>query len=423
MENQNKHKIVILGAGFAGLYAARKLSRANVEITIVDRSNHHLFQPLLYQVATGALSPGDIASPIRGVLHKYKNIRVVKERAKGIDPANKKLILENNILEYDSLIIAAGMKNFYFGKDHWEKQTSGLKSLTEAVEIRRKVLNAFEAAESASEEDKRRSHMTLAVIGAGPTGVETAGAIAELAHHTLENDFRNFDPRKSRILLIEGGPRVLPALHEKLSERAKRDLEKLGIEVLTNTMVKEIEGDKISLTSSSGDETLVASTVIWAAGIRAENFSSVLHDATGVELDRFDRVIVQGDLSVPQYEDIYVAGDMAAVKHPKEGTVPMVAPAAIQEGKYLAKLIKRKLKGKSMKDFSYFDKGNLAVIGRNKAVVEVAGLKFGGFFAWLIWIFIHIAFLIGFDNKLLVLIQWSWTYFTKKRGARLIIDK
>lgn len=421
--NKQNHKVVILGAGFAGLYAARKLCKAQVDITMVDRKNHHLFQPLLYQVATGALSPGDIASPIRGILRKYKNIKILKENATGLDVKKKHLILEDRSLPYDTLIIAAGMKNYFFGHDEWEQKALGLKSLSDAVNIRSKILNAFESAEREMDKERQKAYLTLTVIGAGPTGVEMVGAIAELAHQTFRNDFRTIDLEKTRIILIEGGDRILPSLHEKLSRKATLDLEAMGVEVMTGTMVKDIREGSLLLENANGEEVLPTETIIWGAGIRAGEFSQILHESTGVELDKSNRVKVDGNLAVPGYPEILIAGDMACVCHGKDGTVPMVAPAAIQEGKYIAELVRRRLKGKTLPAYKFFDKGSLAVIGRNRAVVEVAGNRFGGFPAWIIWIFIHITFLIGFDNKLLVLIQWSWTYFTKKRGARLIIDE
>ncbi|MDA3810844.1 MAG: NAD(P)/FAD-dependent oxidoreductase [Spirochaetaceae bacterium] len=418
-----EHKVVILGSGFAGLYAARKLRKAHIDITIVDRKNHHLFQPLLYQVATGALSPGDIASPVRGILHKFNKIKIVKANATGIDVIQKKLILENETLPYDTLVVATGMKNYYFGHDDWENKALGLKSLADAVENRGRIFEAGESAENERNKEKQKTFLTLAVIGAGPTGVEMAGAIAELAHHTLRNDFSSISPGQSRIMLIEGGDRLLPSFHEKLSEKAKKDLQTMGVEVLTQNMVKENNDDSLILQTPHGEDILRAATIIWAAGIKAVEFSEILRDSTGVELDKFNRIKVDGNLAIPGHPEILIAGDMACVTHRGGETVPMVAPAANQEGKYVAQLIRRRLKGKSLEDFKFFDKGSLAVIGRNKAVVEIAGKRFGGFFAWIIWIFIHITFLIGFDNKLLVLLQWSWTYFTKKRGSRLIIEE
>jgi NADH:ubiquinone reductase (H+-translocating) len=421
--NSNRHKVVIIGSGFAGLYAARKLHKAAVDITIVDRKNHHLFQPLLYQVATGALSPGDIASPIRGILGKFHRIKILKANATGIDVKQKEVIIENELLPYDTLIVATGMKNHYFGRADWEKRAPGLKSLAEAMDIRHRILEAFEAAEKEVDTNKQNAYLTIAVIGAGPTGVEMAGAIAELAHLSLRNDFRHISPGQTRIVLIEGGARLLPSFHENLSEKAKKNLQIMGVEVKTQSLVKDIRADSLILQSSKGEEVLPAATVIWAAGIRASAFSEILRDSTGAELDKFKRIKVDGNLSIPGFPEILIAGDMACVYLPGGGTVPMVAPAANQEGEYAAKLIRRRLKGKTLQNFKYFDKGSLAVIGRNRAVVELGGKRFGGFSAWIIWIFIHITFLIGFDNKLLVLLQWSWTYFTKKRGARLIIEK
>ncbi len=424
MKNENnRHKVVILGSGFAGLYAARNLKNTDVDITIVDRNNHHLFQPLLYQVATGALSPGDIASPVRGILHKYKNIRIMKASATGLDVKHKKLLLENNSVPYDTLIVATGMKNHYFNHDDWESKAPGLKSLSDAVEMRRRLLDAFEAAEIEEDTEKQQTYQTMAVIGAGPTGVEMVGAIAELAHHTLRKDFRTIDPKKTRIVLIEGGERLLPSFHEKLSIKAKRDLQAMGVEVMTQCMVKEMRDDSLLLQTPDGEKVLSVATVIWAAGIKAAGFSEIIKNSTGAEQDRFNRIKVDGNLSIPGFPELLIVGDMACVLRQDGSTVPMVAPAANQEGRYAAKLIRRRLRGKSLKDFDYFDKGSLAVIGRNKAVVEVAGNRFGGIIAWFIWVFIHITFLIGFDNKILVLLQWSWTYFTKNRGARLIIDE
>jgi len=414
------HRVVIVGAGFAGLYAAGRLKHAPVDISIIDPSNHHLFQPLLYQVATGALSPGDIASPVRGVLRRQRNVRVFRDAAIDIDPEGR-LITRSGSFEYDTLVIAAGLQNHYLGQDDWRPHAPGLKSLTDALNIRSRLLSAFEEAETERDEKRRDQLLTIAVVGGGPTGVETAGAIAELARDTLRYDFRAVDPRNSRIVLVEAGERLLPSFHPSLSARAARDLGRMGVDVMTGTLVTGIEEGRIRLSAESGESVVNAGTIIWSAGIRAAGFAETVARVFATERDRSGRVVVNPDLTIPGHPDVFIAGDLASLPH-RDRSVPMVAPAAIQEGKHVAKMIRRRLRGGETKAFSYFDKGSLAVIGRNRAVVQVAGLRFAGFPAWLIWILVHILFLIGFDNRMLVMFQWAWTYFTRNRGARLILE-
>ncbi len=420
-QKKDLHHVVIIGGGFGGLYAAKALGRAPVRITLVDKRNFHLFQPLLYQVATGGLSPGDICSPLRAVLNKQKNTTVLKAEATDILPDQRKVVLDEGELEYDTLIIATGLSNFYFGHDEWAKSAPGLKSLEDALEIRRRVLMAFEQAERESDPAKQRACLTFVIVGGGPTGVELAGALAELAHRTLKDDFRNIDPSQTRILLLEGTDRILPVYHPSLSAKAAESLKRLDVEVRTNTLLTEIENGIVTL--RTGDETEQISTcaVLWAAGMRANPLGQTLADHTGAELDRMGRVIVDPDLSVPGHPEIFVIGDLAHCI--QDGTpLPGVAPVAMQQGRYVAKVVKKRLEGSNPPLFRYNDKGSLAVIGRNAAVAQVRGFRFSGLVAWLLWVFIHIAYLIEFDNRLLVLFQWAWNYVTRRRGARLITE-
>lgn len=419
-----KHQVVIIGGGFGGLYAAQQLGRADVEVTLIDKRNFHLFQPLLYQVAMGGLSPGDIASPLRGVLSAQKNTRVLMGEVTDVDPNQQAVSLnDGRTVPYDSLIVATGMSHFYFGRDDWADTAPGLKTVEDALEMRRRIFAAFEKAENTTDPDLRQTLLTFVIVGGGPTGVELAGSMAELAHHTLRNDFRHIDTTASRILLVEGMDRVLPPFPPELSARAQADLEKMGVEVLTQTMVTDIAGHQITV--KRGDEltALNAGTVLWAAGVRDPGMGGILAASTGAERDRSGRVMVSDDLSLPTHPNIFVVGDLAHFAHQGDRPLPGVAPVAMQEGKYVAKLIQKQLKDDTLPPFKYKDSGSLAVIGRNAAVVNLPWAKLTGFPAWFVWLFVHIFYLIEFDNKLMVMTQWGANYLTRKQGSRLITEK
>lgn len=420
-QKENLPHVVIIGGGFGGLYAAKALGRAPVKITLVDKRNFHLFQPLLYQVATGGLSPGDICSPLRAVLSRQKNTLVLKAEAVDVLPEQRKVVLDTGELEYDTLIVSTGLSNYYFGHDEWEESAPGLKSLEDALEIRRRVLMAYEEAERQSDPEVQRACLTFVVVGGGPTGVELAGALAELAHHTLKGDFKRIDPTRTEILLLEGTDRILPVYPPSLSAKAAESLGKLGVTVRTNTLLTDVDGDTITIRSGDATEQISTCAVLWAAGMRATPMGKVLAERSGAELDRMGRLIVEPDLSVPGYPKVHVIGDLARCT--QDGApLPGVAPVAMQQGRYVADVIRQRLEGKSPPPFRYRDKGSLAVIGRNAAVAHLGRYRFGGFVAWLLWLFIHIAYLIEYDNKLLVLFQWAMNYFTRKRGARLITE-
>jgi NADH dehydrogenase len=414
------HRVVIVGGGFGGLYAAKSLKRSNVQITLIDKRNFHLFQPLLYQVATGTLSPADIASPLRAVLNDNPNAHVVLGEVLDVDPAQKAVILSDAIIPYDTLVVATGVSHHYFGNDHWATVAPGLKTVEDALEIRRRVFLAFEAAEREPDLEKRRAWMTFVIVGGGPTGVELAGAIAELAGKVLKDDFRAIDTTKSTILLLEGMDRVLPPYPPDLSAKAAAALSKLGVTVRTQAMVIDIAESLVTLKQGDAIEHISAKTILWAAGVKASAMGQVLAQRTGVELDRAGRVIVNPDLSLPGQPDIFVIGDLAHYSHQTGKPLPGVAPVAMQQGEYLAKLIDRRLTGDTLPPFEYKDLGSLAVIGRNAAVVDLGFVRFSGPLAWLAWVFVHIYFLIEFDNKLIVMTQWAWNYFTRSTGARLI---
>lgn len=424
-ENQSPHHVVIVGGGFGGLYAAQALGKAPVKVTLIDKRNFHLFQPLLYQVATGGLSAGDISSPLRAVLSDNKNTTVLMGEVADVDPKQQKVILGNEELNYDTLIVATGVSHHYFGKDEWAPKAPGLKTVEDALEMRRRIFLAFEAAEKETDPEKRRAWLTFVIVGGGPTGVELAGALAELAHNTLKQDFRNIDTSETKILLLEGMDRVLPPYPPDLSVKAQGSLERLGVTVQTSTLVTNIEDNLVTTRRGEQLEQIPAQTILWAAGMKASGMGEVLSNATGAQLDRAGRVMVQSDLSVPAYQNIFVIGDLANFPHQYEDGKPLpgVAPVAMQEGKYVASLIQKRLKGETLPSFRYTEYGSLAVIGRNAAVVDLGFVKFSGFPAWLAWIFVHIFYLIEFDNKLLVMIQWGWNYFTRKRGARLITNQ
>jgi NADH:ubiquinone reductase (H+-translocating) len=408
--------VLIIGAGFAGLYAARNLRDAPVRVTVVDRRNHHLFQPMLYQVATAALNPSDIASPIRSILRASRNTEVLLAEVCNIDVDTRRVhFTDGGALAYDYLIIATGARHSYFGHDEWEPLAPGLKSLEDALEIRRRVLLAFERAERETDPVRRHAYLTFVVVGGGPTGVEMAGAVAEIRRYALRRDFRHIDPAEATVMLLEGGPRLLPSYPESLGDEAKQELRRLGVEVRTQTLVTDI---RPGLVSAAG-WTIPTQTVIWAAG----NTASPILRTLGAPLDRMGRAIVEPDCTIPGHPEVFVLGDAAAFIHQEGGPLPGISPVAIQMGTYTARIIEGDLAGRPRRAFSYWDKGQLAVIGRGQAVADIWKLHFGGFLAWLIWIFVHIFFLIGFRNRVLVLLQWAWSYATYGRGARLITQE
>jgi NADH dehydrogenase len=409
-----------VGGGFGGLYAAKALGNANVNVTLIDKRNFHLFQPLLYQVATGTVSPADISSPLRSVLSKSKNTKVILGEVNNIDSQTQQVLMGNEAIPYDTLILATGAKHSYFGKDEWENVAPGLKTVEDAIEMRRKIFSAFEAAEKETSPEKRKAWLTFVIIGGGPTGVELAGAIAEIAYHTMKDDFRNIDTSEAKVLLLEGLDRVLPPFAPELSQEAETSLTKLGVTVQTKTLVTNIEDDVVTMKQGEEIHQIAAKTVLWAAGVKASPLGKILAESTGAECDRAGRVIVESDLSVKGHPNIFVVGDLANFSHQNGKPLPGVAPVAIQEGEYVASLIKAKLQGQTLPQFKYIDKGSLAVIGHNSAVVDLGFIKLKGFPAWLAWLFIHIYFLIEFDNKIVVMTQWAWNYFTRNRGARLI---
>lgn len=418
---QSPHHVVIVGGGFGGLYAAKALGKANVQVTLIDKRNFHLFQPLLYQVATGGLSAGDISSPLRAILSKQKNVQVLMGEVTGLDPKAQMVVLKNGeTVAYDSLIVATGSSHHYFGKDEWSDIAPGMKTIEDALEVRRRIFLAFEAAEKETDPALREALLTFFVVGGGPTGVELSGAIAELAYETLREDFRSINPGETKVVLLEGMDRVLPPYPGDLSVAAKKSLEKLGVEVRTNTLVTNIDGDTVTLKNGDNVEEVQAFTVLWAAGIKASPMGKAIAAQTGAELDRIGRVIVEPDLSVPGYPNLFIAGDLAHYAHNSDGPIPGTAATAMQQGNYLADSIKRRVAKKDVSAFEYKDNGSLAVIGRNEAVANLGFANLSGFPAWIIWIFVHIYYLIEFDNKLLVMLQWGWHYFTSQRGARLI---
>jgi NADH dehydrogenase len=420
--NDNRHHIVIVGGGFGGLYAANKLKKAPVRVTLVDKRNFHLFQPLLYQVATGSLSPGDIAYPIRSVLDRAENTKVLAAEVTDILPDQKKVYLHDGELSYDTLIVATGVSHHYFGHDEWEESAPGLKTVEDALNIRRKIILAFETAERETDPGIRRSWLNFVVVGGGPTGVELSGAIAMLANNTLKGSYRNIDSSEARVLLIEGTDRLLGSFPSGLSTKAETKLSALGVEIWMNRNVTEITSDSVTVrhVQSENDEVIPTRTVLWAAGVKASRLSQILADSTGVRLDRMGRVIVDEYLTIPGYPEIFVIGDLAHFAHQSGEPLPGVAQVAMQGGSYAGRLIQKRLNNETMPPFRYRDMGAMAVIGRNAAVADIGPFQFGGVIAWLIWIFIHISFLIGFDNKLIVLIQWAWHYITGNRGALLI---
>jgi NADH:quinone reductase (non-electrogenic) len=405
-------QIIVVGGGFGGLYAARALAHLRVKLTVLDRKNHHTFQPLLYQVATAGLSPGDISAPIRWVLRDAVNTEVLLAYVTGFDLDRREVVAQDLRLPYDYLVVAAGATHAYFGHPEWESVAPGLKTLEDALEIRNRVLLAFEVAERQAAVVGQHAPLTFVVVGGGPTGVELAGTLAEITRTALAHDFRAIDPKRTRIVLIEGGPRVLSAYPEDLSADAQRQLEKLGVDVLTSAMVTGVEPQAVRM----GDKMLSATVTLWAAGVAA----SPLGRALGTLVDRAGRVFVQPDLSIPGHPEVFVIGDLAAFRTEDGKVLPGVAPVAIQQGKAVARNIEHDLTGQRREAFHYLDKGSLATIGRAAAVAQFGKIHLSGFLAWLAWLFVHIFFLIGFRNRFVVMFQWAWSYFTFERGVRLI---
>ena len=413
-QNGRGPRVVVIGAGFAGINAAKALSRAPVQVTVVDRKNHHTFQPLLYQVALAVLSPAEIASPIRSVLRRDSNIEVLLGLVTGFDLERRLVRIDGLNLPYDYLIVAAGATHAYFGHPEWEQIAPGLKTLEDAIEIRRRVLRTFETAEREAFAGQPSVPLNFVVIGGGPTGVELAGAISDISNRYMKHDFRAIDPKKARIILLEGGPRVLPVYPEDLSASAERQLTQMGVEVRTNAMVTNVEPGLVTV----GKEKIPATVILWGAGVSASPLGRMLCAPT----DRAGRVLVEPDLSVPSHPEVLVTGDLAAVKISEGKWVPGVSPAAIQMGKFAARQVRRSVEGKPREKFVYWDKGTLATIGRSHAVADLGRFHFSGFFAWLAWLFIHLFFLIGFRNRFLVMSEWAWAYLTYNQGARLITD-
>jgi NADH:ubiquinone reductase (H+-translocating) len=412
MDQKNRPRVAIIGAGFGGLTAARTLAKYPVHITLIDRQNFHTFQPLLYQVATAGLSPGEIAAPIRWIMRNHRNVEVLMSEVQGFDLSRRVVKLEGTEVGYDYLIVAAGASHAYFGHDDWEPFAPGLKTIEDALEIRRRVLLAFELAERQADTEKEQIQLNFVVVGGGPTGVELAGTLAEISRQVLANEFRSIDPKKTRIVLLEGGPRILPAYPADLSRSAEEQLRQLGVEVQTAAMVTLVEPGAVHV----GGTKLPAAVILWAAGVAASPLGKMLE----VPVDRAGRVLVNPDLSLPGNPNVFVIGDLAALKDEDGHWLPGVSPVAIQEGTATAHNIGRDLQGEPRKNFHYWNKGSLATIGRAAAVADFGRIHISGFLAWLAWLFIHIFFLIGFRNRLIVMIQWAWSYLTYERGARLI---
>jgi NADH:ubiquinone reductase (H+-translocating) len=419
-----KHRVVIVGGGFGGLYAAQALRKAPVEVTLVDRRNFHLFQPLLYQVATGGLSPANIAAPLRGVLARQRNATVLLGEVLDFDLDRKQVVLRDGVLDYDSLIVATGAKHHYFGHPEWEAFAPGLKTIEDATTIRRKVLTAFEQAERATDPALVQALLTFVVVGGGPTGVELAGAVAELAHHTLYRNFRHINPAKARVVLVEAGDRILSTYVPKLSAKATQSLEQLGVTVRVNSAVIDVKADRVTLESGEHTEVLPAHTILWGAGVQSSPLAGVLAKKSGATIDRAGRIQINPDCTLPGRPEVFVLGDMTCFLHQTGKPLPGVAPVAMQMGGYAAKVITHRLQGKLPPgSFHYRDRGSMATIGKASAIAETGRLKLSGFIAWLVWLFIHIVYLIRFENRVMVLFQWAWNYFTRGKTARLITEE
>lgn len=416
------HRVVIVGGGFGGLNAAQSLRGADLDVTLVDRRNFHLFQPLLYQVATGGLSPSNIAVPLRSIVRRQANCRVLMADVIGFDLSNKLVKLADDELPYDSLIVATGSRTGYFGKNEWADRAPGLKSIEDALEIRRRILTTFEAAEQEQDPVRRTAMMTFIVVGGGPTGVELAGTLAEITRHTLRSEFRRCQPSDARILLLDAAPRVLGTFPEDLAADARRKLEGIHVEVRTHTKVVNVDDRSVTLQTGEQTEVIATDTVLWAAGVEASPLGRILAEAAGCETARGGRVAVGPELHLVSHPDVYVIGDLAYAVDAQGRPYPGVAPVAIQQGKFVANSIRAKLKYRSVEPFRYHDYGNMATIGRSAAIAQLGRWKFRGRIAWLLWLFIHLIQIVRFENRLLVLIQWAWNYLTFNRSARLITD-
>ena len=429
VEIVRRHRVVVIGGGFGGLQAATHLARASVELTLIDRRNFHLFQPLTYQIATGALSPGEVCYPLRAIFKRRPNVRVLLAEVKGFDLDAREVRVEPGTGEagptsiaYDSLIVAGGSRYSYFGHDEWAEVAREVKSLESALEVRGRILSAFEAAEMEPDPERRRAWLTFVLVGAGPTGVEMAGQIAELARDTLRRDFRAIDPRDGRVLLVEATDRVLTSFPPSLSRKAAQSLEDLGVTPLLDRMVVGIDSEAVTVDGPDGSERIPARTVIWAAGVTASGLAAQLAELTGADLDRAGRVAVEPDLTLPGHPQVFALGDMVRVRGADGAPVvyPGVAPVAMQQGRYVAKVVRARLRGKPIGSFRYRDKGNLATIGRARAVADLHAIRLSGFLAWVAWLVVHLWYLIGFQNRLLVFIRWSFSFFTRGRGTRII---
>ncbi len=420
---REKHKVVIIGGGFGGLQAALAFKKGLVEATLVDRRNFHLFQPLLYQVATGSLSPANIATPFRRILKRRPNIHVLMGEVMNIDVVKKLVLLKEGELSYDTLIVAAGSTHHYFGHDGWARFAPGLKTIEDATEIRKKVLTAFEKAEGVNDAEEVRTWLTFVVVGAGPTGVELAGALGEIARDALKNEFKSIDPSFLKIILVEGEARILQPYIPKLSRKAEEKLSHIGVTCRLKNLVIGVEKGALTIQEGNKTERIKTHTILWAAGIMASPLTAILSERTGATLDRFQRLAVEADLTLPGHPEIFVIGDMAALTDASSKILPSTAPVAIQEGKYVARLIQKRLDGKTIQPFSYNDKGQMVTVGRTSAVAEIGRLNLWGYPAWLLWLLVHLLQLVEFENRLLVLIQWAWSYFTRNRSAGLITGK
>ncbi|HEY2882998.1 MAG TPA: NAD(P)/FAD-dependent oxidoreductase [Pirellulales bacterium] len=418
------HHVVVIGGGFGGLNLAKRLGRAPVQVTLVDRRNFHLFQPLLYQVATGGLSPANIAAPLRGVLKRYANVEVLLGEVTGFDVASRKVILRDGEISYDTLIVATGVSHQYFGRDEWEPLAPGLKTIEDATEIRGRILTAFERAERETDPAQIRAWMTFVIVGAGPSGVELAGVLCELSRETLRGNFRHINPADAEVILVEATDRVLPTFAAELSAKALASLEKLGAQVRLGTRLTNIQPEYVTLESGNKNnsirENIAARTVLWAAGVQASPLGRALAESTGAKLDRAGRVMTEHDCTISGHPEIFVIGDLANFTDPKGQPLPGVAQTAIQQGRYVAKLIVARLAGKTLPPFEYSDKGSLATIGRHAAVADLGWCKFSGWLAWWVWLVVHLLNIVQFQNRVLIMMQWAWSYFTRNRDARLI---
>jgi NADH dehydrogenase len=418
-----RQRVVILGGGFGGLSAARRLRRVPVDVTLIDRCNYHLFQPLLYQVATGSLSPANISGPLRQVLKRNKNTMVLLGEAIDLDAPNHRVILSDGVIGYDTLVVATGSSHQYFGHDEWEQFAPGLKTIEDATEMRSRILLAFEAAEREENPEKLKEWMTFVIVGAGPTGAELAGALGEIANDTLKHDFRRINPSEARIILVEGTDRVLPTYPPTLSATARKMLEDLKVSVWTGAMVTDVKAHSVTVKTGDRSEVIPTRTILWAAGVLASPLGRTLEKTLGCKVDRAGRVIVEPDMTIPGHPEIFVIGDLSSFNHQTGKPLPGVAQPAIQEGHYVAKVIQQRLRGEKSKPFHYFDKGSLATIGRGKAVADLNFVRLSGLPAWMIWLFLHLMYIVEFKNRLLIFFQWMWLYITFDRAARLITGR